>query len=517
MHGPTPPLPLPTDRLQFAMPPMHESAEDERRHRRERLAGALRIFGRTGFGDGVSGHITARDPGSPTASGSTRSGCRLSTSPSAISSSSARTGAGRRGAATDSTRPPSPCTPRCTPPGPTSSPSRTATPCTAAPSPPLRRPHRPPHPGELRLLRGHRPLRLLHRRHRGHRGGPPDRRRLGSRKALVLRNHGLLTVGDSVDAAAWWFLSPGPLLPGAAAGEAAGPAGAHRPQARRRHPRTARRRPGGLDQLPAAVAGHQPQRTGPAQLTPRRPRRPCRPHRVPRGRGPGRRSPANLADPGFTPPGQHNSPGFTRGDPARPPPTAPRRAQFAVITGSCPAVVRTEVPPAGSAGRGEGGRRAWRCRRRGGDLGAEGVHGRLHLRGLPARRPRGTPAGRRRVPAPARRVRRRPGTAGGRGALRLGVPPMGLRGTDPAGRGRRRSRAGPRARPGSPGSGCGRCAPCGARSPLLLLAEALTAIGAGWTGARTAAPARRAGGRRGADRRPASSTGRAAGARPGHR
>ena len=28
---------------------------------------------------------------------------------------------------------------------------------------------------------------------------------LGSRKALVLRNHGLLTVGDSVDAAAWWF------------------------------------------------------------------------------------------------------------------------------------------------------------------------------------------------------------------------------------------------------------------------------------------------------------------------
>lgn len=30
---------------------------------------------------------------------------------------------------------------------------------------------------------------------------------LGSRKALVLRNHGLLTVGDSVDAAAWWFLS----------------------------------------------------------------------------------------------------------------------------------------------------------------------------------------------------------------------------------------------------------------------------------------------------------------------
>ncbi|ODA71718.1 Decarboxylase NovR [Streptomyces sp. AVP053U2] len=30
---------------------------------------------------------------------------------------------------------------------------------------------------------------------------------LGLRKALVLRHHGLLTVGDSVDAAAWWFVS----------------------------------------------------------------------------------------------------------------------------------------------------------------------------------------------------------------------------------------------------------------------------------------------------------------------
>ena len=62
MHGPTPPLPLPTDQLQFAMPPMHDSVEDERRHRKERLAGALRVFGRAGFEDGVSGHITARDP-----------------------------------------------------------------------------------------------------------------------------------------------------------------------------------------------------------------------------------------------------------------------------------------------------------------------------------------------------------------------------------------------------------------------------------------------------------------------
>lgn len=43
-------------------PPTFDSFEAERRHRQERLAGALRIFGRLGFSEGVAGHITARDP-----------------------------------------------------------------------------------------------------------------------------------------------------------------------------------------------------------------------------------------------------------------------------------------------------------------------------------------------------------------------------------------------------------------------------------------------------------------------
>jgi ribulose-5-phosphate 4-epimerase/fuculose-1-phosphate aldolase len=30
---------------------------------------------------------------------------------------------------------------------------------------------------------------------------------LGDRKAVILRNHGLLTVGHSVDEAAWWFIT----------------------------------------------------------------------------------------------------------------------------------------------------------------------------------------------------------------------------------------------------------------------------------------------------------------------
>lgn len=51
-------LPIP-DEPEFA------SFDDERRHRRQRLAAAVRIFGRYGFGEGISGHISVRDPEDP--------------------------------------------------------------------------------------------------------------------------------------------------------------------------------------------------------------------------------------------------------------------------------------------------------------------------------------------------------------------------------------------------------------------------------------------------------------------
>jgi ribulose-5-phosphate 4-epimerase/fuculose-1-phosphate aldolase len=38
------------------------SVAEERRHRQERLAGAFRLFARYGFDQGLAGHITARDP-----------------------------------------------------------------------------------------------------------------------------------------------------------------------------------------------------------------------------------------------------------------------------------------------------------------------------------------------------------------------------------------------------------------------------------------------------------------------
>jgi ribulose-5-phosphate 4-epimerase/fuculose-1-phosphate aldolase len=48
----------------FAQPTFASFAE-ERQHRKERLAGAFRIFSAFGFSEGVAGHITARDPEFP--------------------------------------------------------------------------------------------------------------------------------------------------------------------------------------------------------------------------------------------------------------------------------------------------------------------------------------------------------------------------------------------------------------------------------------------------------------------
>jgi ribulose-5-phosphate 4-epimerase/fuculose-1-phosphate aldolase len=43
-------------------PPVFEKPEDERLHRKQRLAAAFRLFSKFGFDEGVAGHITVRDP-----------------------------------------------------------------------------------------------------------------------------------------------------------------------------------------------------------------------------------------------------------------------------------------------------------------------------------------------------------------------------------------------------------------------------------------------------------------------
>jgi ribulose-5-phosphate 4-epimerase/fuculose-1-phosphate aldolase len=47
---------------QIPVPPVFDTVEDERQHRKGRLAAAFRLFSKFGFDEGIAGHITARDP-----------------------------------------------------------------------------------------------------------------------------------------------------------------------------------------------------------------------------------------------------------------------------------------------------------------------------------------------------------------------------------------------------------------------------------------------------------------------
>ena len=48
--------------IDLPTPPKFSSLNEERNYRKERLVAALRIFSKCGFDEGVAGHITARDP-----------------------------------------------------------------------------------------------------------------------------------------------------------------------------------------------------------------------------------------------------------------------------------------------------------------------------------------------------------------------------------------------------------------------------------------------------------------------
>src|SRR6201987_3358045 len=52
----------PANVLNIPRPPVFATAAEERLHRKRMLASAFRLFSRSGFDEGVAGHITARDP-----------------------------------------------------------------------------------------------------------------------------------------------------------------------------------------------------------------------------------------------------------------------------------------------------------------------------------------------------------------------------------------------------------------------------------------------------------------------
>ncbi len=55
----------PTNPFTFPQPPDFANAAEARLHFKQRLAAAFRLFARFGFDEGVAGHITARDPERP--------------------------------------------------------------------------------------------------------------------------------------------------------------------------------------------------------------------------------------------------------------------------------------------------------------------------------------------------------------------------------------------------------------------------------------------------------------------
>ena len=219
--------------------PKFASVEEERRTARSasrRASGSSPASATTRASPATSPRAT---PSGTTTSGSTRSACTSRTSGSATSSSSTT-----RVRSCRATRPST--APRSRihaqrPRGPTRRRRGRALPLDArqvvvhAGSAP-----RPAHAGRLRVLRGPRPLRRLHRRRARPRGGQAHRHALGDNKAVILRNHGLLTVGHSRRRSGLVVHHDGPLVPRAAARRGRGHADAHRPRHGPAHLRSGR-------------------------------------------------------------------------------------------------------------------------------------------------------------------------------------------------------------------------------------------------------------------------------------
>jgi ribulose-5-phosphate 4-epimerase/fuculose-1-phosphate aldolase len=214
--------PVPEDQLIFATPPVFDDPAAERRHRQERLAAAFRLFGRLGFEEGVAGHITARDPEFPdhfwvnpfgvsfkhvrvsdlllvNHEGQVVQGRhRVNTAAFAIHSAVHQARPDVIGAAHSH------------------SVYGKALSATGQHLEPLTQ-------DACAFYEDHE----LFDDYTGVVNDPLEGRRiaaaLGSRKAAILRNHGLLTVGTTVDAAAWWFITMERSCQAQLAAKAAGP------------------------------------------------------------------------------------------------------------------------------------------------------------------------------------------------------------------------------------------------------------------------------------------------------
>jgi ribulose-5-phosphate 4-epimerase/fuculose-1-phosphate aldolase len=192
--------------LSMPMPPTFDTVAEERAHRKAKLAAAFRMFSKAGLDEGVAGHITVRDPEFPESywvnpfgmhfsmvrasdlvrvdhDGQVVEGDRAvngaavaihcavhAARPDVVAAAHAHGPYGKALSSLDMTIEP-----------------LTQDACAFY-----------EHIGTYAEYRG-----LVLDREEGARIG----RALGSNKAVILRNHGMLTVGETVDSAAWWFLT----------------------------------------------------------------------------------------------------------------------------------------------------------------------------------------------------------------------------------------------------------------------------------------------------------------------
>ncbi|MFJ3928287.1 class II aldolase/adducin family protein [Streptomyces sp. NPDC090022] len=196
------PEPVPVERLALDLPPRFESPAQERAHLKERLAAALRLFAELGYEEGVAGHLTARDPEysdcywvNPFG----RTFTRMTPGDLVLVDGDGRVVRGGRRvnqlafavhAAVHRARPAVVAV------------AHTPTPYGTALAA-LRDPLAPLSEDACAFYEDHAVL----QGYAGTADAARIARALGPRKALVLPGRGLLTVGDSVDAAAWWLIA----------------------------------------------------------------------------------------------------------------------------------------------------------------------------------------------------------------------------------------------------------------------------------------------------------------------
>jgi ribulose-5-phosphate 4-epimerase/fuculose-1-phosphate aldolase len=192
--------------LRMATRPVFTSVEEERAHRKAKLAAAFRMFSRAGLDEGVAGHITVRDPEAPDTFWVNPFGMHFS-----MIRSSDLVRVDHAGEVVEGDR--------------AVNGAAVAIHCAVHAARPdvlaAAHAHGPYGKTLSSLDMTIEPLTQdacafyddvgIFDSYSGVVLDPEEGRRigaaLGSRKAVILRNHGMLTVGTSVDSAAWWFLT----------------------------------------------------------------------------------------------------------------------------------------------------------------------------------------------------------------------------------------------------------------------------------------------------------------------